>query len=105
MGVEMPRTPRIVLHGGLHEDHARALTKYESSYGDCAFELLRKNKIPVFETALKGYERWIYIWKRKDQAIATAVRGQDLSDTAALMRQWVPALSPEFVRAMSDAGL
>lgn len=103
MGSEMPDVSSIVLHGTLHPDYLGSLTKYESSYGDCKFEIVRKE--PLRETDKVGtYTKMSLVWKRKDSATASAVRGKDLTNTATLMRQWVPELSAEFVKAMADAG-
>jgi hypothetical protein len=105
LGSEMPCVPKVIIHGELLEDHARAITKYESSYGDCAFEYVREERhVPTTERP-GVWRKWVYVWKRKDEAVASAVRGKDLNDTAALMRRWVPALGEEFVKAMAEAGL
>lgn len=101
LGAEMPEFSTIILHGGLMREYLPALVRYESSYGDCKFTFVREE--PMLDK--QGYVKTIYVWQRKDGAVAAAVRGRNLENTTALMRQWVPALSPEFVEAMAEAGL
>ena len=105
LGSEVPRLGKIVLHGALMRRHLPVIEKYESTYGDCAFELVREEPAKRVEDWRGQYSKRVYVWRRKDAVEATAVRGKSLEDTASLMRQWVPKLSPEFVKAMADAGL
>ncbi len=105
LGTEMPDLGKIVLHGALREGHLSVIEKHKSSYGDCVFDFVRKEPARAFPDRKGTYTKRVYVWKRKDAVEATAVRGMSLEDTTALMRQWVPKLSAEFVEAMADAGL
>ena len=105
LGSEMPKLEKIVLHGALMRRHLHVIEKYESTYGDCAFECVGEEPAKYIRGRRGKYSKRVYIWKRKDAVEATAVRGKSLEDTASLMRQWVPKLSPDFVKAMADAGL
>ena len=105
LGSEMPNLGKIVLYGALMRRHLPVIETYESSYGDCAFDSVREEPARMIHNRRGQYHRRVYMWKRKDAVEATAVRGKSLEDTASLMRQWVPKLSPEFVKAMADAGL
>jgi hypothetical protein len=105
LGSEMPEVSRLALHGTLHPDHARAIPLHESKYGDCSFEFLREEKVAKVNGCTGSYIKKVYVWKRKNEAVARAVRGKDLDNTASLMRQWVPSLSKEFLQALVDEGL
>ena len=104
LGCEIPDIGTIILHGGLLKDHLHAIKRYESTYGDCAFEFVREEAAKDVPDRKGKYTKHVYVWKRKGEAIAKAVRGKNLEDAASLMRQWVPKLSPEFVKAMTEAG-
>lgn len=105
LGSEVPELEKIVLHGGLMRRHLPVIEEYESTYADCAFELVREEPARMGFPRRGQYSKRVYMWKRKDAVEAAAVRGKSLEDTASLTRQWVPELSPEFVKAMADAGL
>lgn len=105
IGSEVPNLDMVVLHGALLKRHLPVIENYESTFGDCAFEFVREEPAKRREERRGQWAKRVYLWKRKDAVEATAMRGKSLEDTASLMRQWVPKLSPEFVKAMADAGL
>ena len=89
----------IRVHGELHPDYVKAIAEHECSFGDCSFE-----KLSGHEEKRAGLKAVLYRWKKKGGEPA-AIRGKDLSDAAALMRDFVPNLSLKFIEAMQEAGL
>ena len=93
----------ITLRGTALAEHVQAISSHECAFGDCGFhelgsELVTENSQ---DQSQDEYQKHTYVWqKRGDLADATAIEERDLIDNAALMHQWVPGLSTDFLKAL-----
>ena len=109
MGSEMPEHLRtITLQGVALEEHLRAISSHECAFGDCGFRKVRSELVSENsqDTSAHEYRKHTYVWQKRGELLdASAIRGKDMMDNAAVMHQWVPRLSADFLEAlMKDNG-
>ena len=93
----------ITLQGVALSEHVSAISSHECAFGDCGFhelgsELVTENSQNRNEDT---YRKHTHVWQKKgDLPDASAIRGKDMRDNAALMHQWVPGLGADFLKAL-----
>ena len=104
MGRDMPEhLQTITLQGIALDVHNSAISSHECAFGDCGFHELRSEFVTENsqDQDQDNYRKHTYAWQKKgDLRDASAIRGKDMKDNAALMHQWVPGLSADFLKAL-----